>query len=233
MKNLRVMLCFVLLLGLPAHAKELQSPRELQSHSEIRQAVIAFVRAGTETLPGQVTFKVDQIDPRVVLAVCHTVEIFVPPGTQLLGNTMVGARCPGKNGWSLFIPVHIKVTVDLLLANKPLLQGHVLQSDDISSQPGEMTQPGLITDPMQAVGKVLKMGISSGQPLKRDMLRAPYVITQGQTVQILADGAGYRISFTGVALGNAAESQGVQVKTPSGQVVNGTARAGGVVVVQP
>jgi flagella basal body P-ring formation protein FlgA len=228
MKNFRlVQFLLLLLVILPLHAKE------QQSHTELRQAILAFLSAQTQTFPGQVTFKVDEIDRRVTLAVCPAPEIFLPPGTQLLGNAMVGARCPGKKGWSLFVPVQVKVAVNLLVLNKPLLQGQVLRAEDLSSQRGELTHAGLLTDPQQAIGKVLKFGVSAGQMLKQDMLRAPYAITQGQAVQIHVEGPGYRISSAGVALNNAAEGQSVQVKPLSGQVLSGTARVDGIVEVRP
>lgn len=205
-----------------------------QNHAEIRAAVETFVRAQTSALPGQVAVKVGEIDRRIALPVCPKLEAFLPPGGQLLGNSTVGVRCPaGKKGWKLFVPVHVTVTANLLIANKPLQQGQVLQAGDIASQSGELAQTGILTDPELAVGKTLKYNIAAGQVLKQDMLRAPYAIKQGQTVQILAEGAGFRVRSEGRALNNAAEGQPVRVRTSSEQVVSGTARQGGVVEIRP
>jgi flagella basal body P-ring formation protein FlgA len=228
MKKPRALLCCMLLLVvIPVWAGA------LQSHAAIRDAVTAFVRAQTQTLPGQVAIKVDEVDRRLTLAACPALEAFLPPGSQLLGNSTVGVRCTGKTPWTLFVPVHIRVSVELIVANKSLLQGQILRAEDLSGQSGELAQAGLLTDPAQAIGKVLKFGVASGQVLRQDMLRAPYAVTQGQVVQIRAAGPGYSISSEGQALGNAAEGQGVQVKTSSGQVLNGTARAGGLVELRP
>jgi len=228
MKNFRSPLSAILLLiALPAQADA------QQSHAEIFEAVTAFVRAQTHDLPGKVNFKVDEIDPRSVRSACPTLEVFLPSGSQLLGNSMVGVRCPDKKGWTLFVPVHVMVSVDMLITNKPLTQGHVLQTEDLSSQNAEMTQTGILTDPSQAIGKVLKNGIGAGQVLKQDMLRAPYAITQGQTVRLQVEGTGYSILSEGQALSNAEEGQSVKVKTASGQVVSGAARPGGIVEIRP
>ena len=228
MNKFRSLLCCMLLLvAIPVWAGE------QQNHAEIREAVAAFVRAQTQALPGQVAIKVDEVDRRPALAACPTMEIFLPPGAHLLGNSTVGVRCAGKKPWTLFVPVHIKVTVDLLVAGKPLTPGEILRAEDISSQSGEMAQAGLLTDPAQAVGKVLKFAVAAGQVLRQDMLRAPYAVTQGQTVQIRAAGPGFSVSSEGLAMSNAAEGQNVQVKAASGQMLNGTARAGGVVELRP
>jgi len=229
MKNFRTLfLPILLLIALPAWAGA------QQNHAEIRAAVESFVRAQTTTLPGKVTVKVGEIDRRIALPVCPELEAFLPPGGQLLGNGTVGVRCPAdKKAWKLFVPVHVTVTANLLIANKPLQQGQALRAEDLASQDGELTQTGILTDPVQAVGKILKNSIGAGQVLKQDMLRAPYAVTQGQTVQLQAEGSGFRLHSEGHALNNAAEGQTVRVRTSSDQVVSGTARPNGVVEVRP
>ncbi len=229
MKNIRPLLLSVLLLTtLPAQAAT------QQSHAEIRAAIESFVRAQTLTLPGQVAIQVGEIDRRLVLPACPTLEAFVPPGGKLLGNSTVGVRCPSaKKGWRLFVPVQVKVSATLLIANRPLQQGQMLQTDDLASQNGELAQVGMLTDPAQAIGRVLKYSVGAGQVLKQDMLRDPYAVTQGQTIQLQTEGAGFKIRATGQALNNASEGQSVRVKTSSGQVVSGTARADGTVEVLP
>ena len=217
----------LLLLALPVHAVA------QQSHADILNAVTAFVRAQTHDLPGKVTFKVNEIDPRTKRSACPKLEVFLPAGSQLLGNSMVGVRCPDKNGWTLFVPVHVSVSVDMLITNKPLPQGRVLQAEDISIQNAEMTQTGILIAPSQAIGKILKNGVGAGQVLKQEMLRAPYVVTQGQMVQLQAVGAGFSVRSEGQALNDAAEGQIVKVKTASGQMVSGTALPGGVVEIRP
>lgn len=204
-----------------------------QNHAEIHEAVTTFVSKQTSAMQGQVAIKVDDIDRRTARPACPALEIFLPPGAQLLGNSMVGVRCPGKKGWTLFVPVHVKVSVNMLIASKPLPQGQVLRAEDISSQNGELTQTGILTDPAQAVGKVLKFGVSTGQVLKQDMVRAPHAITQRQTVQLQIEGNGFSIRSEGQALNDAAEGQTVRVKTASGQVVSGTARGDGIVEIRP
>jgi len=232
MNNFRFLLATILLLiALPARA-DAQSFAK-QSHADILDAVSTFVHAQTRTLPGQVTIKVDEIDRRVVRSACPALEAFLPSGSQLLGNSMVGVRCPGKKGWTLFVPVQVTVSVDMLITTKPFPQGHVLRAEDLSSQNGELAQTDILTDPLQAIGKILKNGVGAGQVLKQDMLRAPYAVTQGQTVQLQVAGAGFSISSEGHALGNAAAGQAVQVRTASGQVISGTARPDGIVEIHP
>ena len=102
----------------------------------------------------------------------------------MIGNTSIGVRCNEKPGWSIFLQASIRVSADMLVANRPLAQNTVLSINDFSLQNGELGQPGILTDPAQAVGKTLKFGIGAGQVLRQDMLRAPYVVLQGKTTDV-------------------------------------------------
>jgi flagella basal body P-ring formation protein FlgA len=205
----------------------------VQDHARIRSAVGAFVQQQTATLPGKATFQVDEIDRRIVLPDCARLEAFLPAGSQLIGKTAVGVRCAEKDGWSIFVPVQIRLSVDLLVSVSQLPAGHVLQAGDFARQTTETTRLTGFTDPRQVVGKVLRYGIAAGQVLREDMLRLPYSVTQGQVVQLAVQGRGFSIRSEGVALNNASEGQTVQVRVAAGRVIGGIARAGGVVEVSP
>src|SRR5574340_1506781 len=68
-------------------------PTASQDHAQIRNLVTGFVRQQTATLPGKVSYQVDEIDRRIVLPECNELEAFLPAGSQLIGKTSVGVRC--------------------------------------------------------------------------------------------------------------------------------------------
>ena len=67
--------------------------RTTESHAGIYAAITSFVRAQVQTLGGEATIKVGEIDARLNLAACAQPEIFWPPGANMLGNSTVGVRC--------------------------------------------------------------------------------------------------------------------------------------------
>ncbi|BBI98755.1 hypothetical protein FGKAn22_04480 [Ferrigenium kumadai] len=205
-----------------------------QSHAQIRSVADAFVQQQTAALPGKATYKIEEIDRRIALPECARLEAFLPAGSQLIGRTAVGVRCLEQNGWSIFVPVQVRLSLDLLVTTRQLPLGHTLQESDIATQATETSQTASgYTDPKQVIGKVLRYGITAGQVLREDMLRAPYSVTQGQAVQLTVQGKGFSIRSEGVALNNASEGQPVQVRVAAGRVVSGVARAGGVVEITP
>ncbi|MBI5889478.1 MAG: flagellar basal body P-ring formation protein FlgA [Nitrosomonadales bacterium] len=228
MKNLCLALLVLLHSGIsPAHAAA------QQDHATIRATALAYLQEQTQSLPGKVSLQVGDIDPRTVLRACGALEAFLPAGAQLIGKTSVGVRCNRQPVWSVFLQATVRVNATLLVSNRPLAQNTVLSADDFSLQSGELGQPGLLTDPAQAVGKTLKFGIGAGQALRQDMLRAPYVVTQGQTTEVRVQSKGFSVRSAGQALNNGAAGQKVQVRMASGQVISGTARADGSVEVRP
>src|SRR5512135_3250817 len=206
---------------------------EKQSHARIREVALAYVQAQLQGRPGKISIDIENIDPRVALPACSPLEAFQPSGSPLMGRTSIGVRCTGKPGWSIFVQASIKVTADMLVANRPLPQNTVLGASDFSLQSGELGQPGILTDPAQAIGKTLKFAIGAGQVLRQDMLRAPFVVLQGRTTDVRVRSESFTIRASGQALNNGAAGENVQVRMPSGQVVSGMAAADGSVDVQP
>jgi flagella basal body P-ring formation protein FlgA len=210
-----------------------QALAAVQDHQVLHEMVIAFVQQQTSALHDKVNYRVEEIDPRLALSKCDKIEVFLPYGTQLLGKISVGVRCADAHPWSIFVPVQIKTSLDLLVSTRQLPAGHTLHEEDFYPQTIEVTQAGGMTDLKQAIGKVLRSGISAGQILREDMLRAPFSVIQGLKVRLVVQANGFSISGSGLALANASEGQLVKVKNEAGGVVSGLARASGVVEIAP
>jgi flagella basal body P-ring formation protein FlgA len=90
---------------------------------------------------------------------------------------------------------------------------------------------GIVTDMAQAVGRSPTVSLPAGTPLRMDNLKSKPVVLQNQTVRVVSGGNGFSVSAEGRALTNAGEGQVVKVRTPSGAILSGTAREGGIVDV--
>jgi len=91
---------------------------------------------------------------------------------------------------------------------------------------------GVVTAADQLDQRVLARPIASGQPIPLNSLRAPQAVGQGEPVRLVGRGNGFSISADGIALASAAAGQSVRVRTESGRILTGTARAGRLVEVQ-
>jgi flagella basal body P-ring formation protein FlgA len=229
--NIRNCILGFLLLGgaAPCHAS-IEQAQLAQIHRSVEQ----LLRHQTAGLPGKVSFTLGAIDARLNLPACPAPEAFIPTGMRLWGNASVGVRCGGSNPWTIYVPVSIKIVAGVVVAAHVLAQGRSIELTDMAMQEADLgTLPGaVITEPQQALGRIVTLGIAPGQPLRQDLLRSPPVIQQGQSVTLRAQGAGFKVSAEGKAVTNAAEGQVAQVRTPSGRTVNGIARLGAIVEIQ-
>jgi flagella basal body P-ring formation protein FlgA len=142
-------------------------------------------------------------------------------------------RCAGATPWSIYVTAQIKVVGNFVVTARPLGQGQALAATDVALQSGDLTQlpAGILTDPQLAMGKTLSAALAAGQPLRQELLRAPLVVQQGQTVKLQSSGHGFRVTTDGRSLTNAADGQIAQVRTAAGQTISGIARSGGVVEI--
>ncbi len=208
---------------------------ERQEITPLLTAVENFVRTETAGFPGQVSVSLGAVDPRLSLPACQTLEPFLPAGGRLWGQSAVGVRCNSQTPWTIYVTVSVKVMAPVVHAARPLAQGQPLNATDVTLQLADLAQlpAGILTEPAQALGKMLISSMASGQPLRQDMLRSPPVILQGQTVKLLAQGRGFSVSAEGKALATASDGQVVQARTQNGQIISGIARMGAIVEVRP
>jgi flagella basal body P-ring formation protein FlgA len=222
------MICAIATLGSGAIGAQ---PVKQQSAGAIQKAVEEFLRTQTAGLPGKVSYSIGAIDSRVALAACPALDVYLPAGARLWGQTSVGVRCSGSDAWNIYVTAEVKVAGEYLVTARPLPNGRVIAASDLVVQTGDLTQlpAGILTDPQQAAGKTLAASLAAGQPVRQDLLRSPIVVRQGQTVKLQSSGQGFQVTAEGRALNNAQDGQMAQVQTASGHTVSGIARNGGVV----
>jgi len=200
----------------------------------VKKAIEDFLNIQIKGLPWQVSFTIGNIDPHNNLLPCPSLAVSLPPGARVWGNTSVKVSCQVEGGWSIFVPAQIRVIGDYLVTARSLTQGQTIVEADLTKNRGDLASlpGGILTEISQAIGKIAALSITSGRPLRSDMLRQAMVVQQGQGVKILSKGPGFQVTGgEGRALNNAVDGQVVQVRMANGHIVSGIARAGGVVEV--
>jgi flagella basal body P-ring formation protein FlgA len=204
-----------------------------QNVNALRTVVEQFLQTETAGLPGEVKVKVGAIDPRTALAACPAPEAFLQPGARAWGKTTVGVRCTAPSNWTIFVQAQVSVQAEYVAAALPLAQGQPIEGAQLVMVKGDIAAMpnGIVTDMGQAIGRTPTVSLAAGTPLRTDTLRSKPVVQQGQAVRLVSNGNGFSVSAEGRAIGTAGDGQVVQVRTPSGSVVSGTAHAGGMVEI--
>ncbi|MCA1854647.1 flagellar basal body P-ring formation protein FlgA [Massilia oculi] len=209
------------------------SSAQRQALPVLRAVAEQYLQTQAAGLPGQVSIKVGQVDPRTSLAACPAPEAFQQPGARAWGKTTVGVRCSAPQAWTIYLQATVSVVADYVVAAVPLAQGQPVEAGQLGLVKGDIAAMpnGIITNMAQAIGRTPTASLPAGTPLRLDTLKAKPVVQQGQAVRLVSKGANFAVSSEAKALNNAGEGQVAQARTQSGTVVSGTARAGGIIEV--
>jgi flagella basal body P-ring formation protein FlgA len=204
-----------------------------QDGAVLRQVVQQYLEQQTAGLPGKVTVTVSPASARSPLPACPAPQAFQSPGARAWGKTTVGVRCATPQVWTVYIQAQVSVVTDYVAAAVPLAAGQEINASQLVTLQGDIAAMpnGIVTDPAQAAGRSPSVSLPSGTPLRLDNLRSKPVVQQGQLVRVVSGSANFRVSAEARAIGNAADGQVVQVRTPAGVVLSGVAKAGGQVEV--
>ena len=200
---------------------------------DIAEQTRAFVEQ--QAMPdGEVEIVVGNIDPRLTLAPCARYEPFVPTGARLWGRSTLGVRCVDGAAWTVYVPVQIKVFAPVQVAARPIPRGSTVGPADVRVERLDLTRfPGGVFGADDSIeGKTAVRTVAAGEPLKRDLLRAPRIVEPGDAVRVVYDGPSFALTIDGKALSAAGDGESARVAIANGRVLTGVARPGKVVQVR-
>lgn len=195
-------------------------------------AIEKLIERQTAGLPGKAAVTAS-LPGASALPACDTFDAFLPTGTAARGRMTIGLRCRTGGTWTRFVPAYVKVEGTYYVATRTIEPGDTLGRGDLTPQTGDLAAlpRSVVTSDAELVGVRATARIAAGAPLRKDLLRAPAVIQQGQTVQVVAQGAGFTVSTEARALTQAAAGGVARAKTLDGRMVTGVADEDGQIVL--
>ncbi len=190
------------------------------------ESVRALALGNKASEPGatRVDVTIGQLDPRLHLAPCQSIEPYIPSGVRLWGKARIGLRCKvGPTPWNVFLPITVKVWGRALVVPVGAVAGSTLTSADLAEAEVDLAEeftPALV-DAKLAVGRVLAQNLKPGQTLRQGHLKIRQWFAAGETVKVVALGEGFSLESEAQALSNGVEGQPARVRTESGRVLTG------------
>jgi flagella basal body P-ring formation protein FlgA len=175
-------------------------------------------------LPLRMEVVVGELDRKLKLAPCQQVEPYLPPGTKLWGRVRLGLRCmQGDVKWNVFLPITVKAWGPAWVVRAGVTQGTLLsQADAMAAEVdwAEFNSP-IVANTSDWVGQTAAKSLSTGQAIRQDMLRATQVFQAGEQIRVLAQGAGFEILTSGLAVSSGFIGQAARVRMDNGRVLTG------------
>lgn len=177
-----------------------------------------------DQIPVRVEVVPGTLDPRLSLAPCQKVDVFMPAGQRAWGRTRIGLKClQGPVAWSVTLPLTVRLWAPALVAAGPLPAGTVLSPSHLRMSEvdwAERDSPVLFVEDA-ALGRTLATALSPGVPVRQEHLRKRQWFDAGDTVRVHAVGPGFTIQGEGVAVTPGIEGQSARIRTESGRTITG------------
>ena len=210
-----------------------QTPTQFQDLRVINQKVKEFLTTQSAGSPGKVEINITPMEQGTRLDFCPNPEAFFPPSSAAWGRTTVGVRCGQPKPWTVYLQANVSIIANYVVSANPIGQGQIINAGDLKLRKGDLAAlpTGIFTEFNAILGTQAKMSLAAGSVIKKEMLKMPTVIKQGQSVRVTSKGTGFSITTEGQALNAAAESEIVKVRVKNGSVVSGIAKRDGQVEV--
>ena len=199
----------------------------LDLEQQVRQLAVSGTQAGaplgTAGLP-RFEIIIGQLDARLRLAPCQQVDPYLPEGTRLWGKGRIGLRCTqGATKWNVYLPVTVKAFGPALVAAGNTAAGSVLTAADLTPAEVDLADDAspAIANAALAVGRALARPLKAGQSLRQSHLKPRQWFAAGDSVTVVAQGAGFSVAGEAQALTNGIEGQPARVRTDGGRVLTG------------
>jgi flagellar basal body P-ring formation protein FlgA len=190
---------------------------EAETPGSIRAAIEAAVAPRLAAVKdAAVETAVGAIDARLRLPSCPAVEVTLPPTNAAVMTAKVECDAPS---WTIYVPVHLHAWVDAVVASVNLAPNTKLTADDLSRSRVDVFagNGGLLTEPSQAEGKILRVGLLAGAAVLSPFLEWPTVVHRGQKVLLTLTDSTMIIKSTALALEDGRVGESISVENPDTQ----------------
>ncbi|MEN7342607.1 MAG: flagellar basal body P-ring formation chaperone FlgA [Pseudomonadota bacterium] len=149
--------------------------------------------------------------------------------SQIRGQQRISiqVRCDDSPGWKIYVQAQVRQYTDVVVVNRSLPRGHVLQSTDLEKRRQSLSglAGGFVDDVALLVGRKLLRTVSTGSVLRPNDVRAMPAIKRGQILSIVAKDASIHIKMSGTAMSDGVVGQRIMVKNlSSGRIIEGVVR---------
>jgi len=205
------------LVGMLAASPVLAGVQGIEDPRDIRAAIEAAIGPHLATIKNaNFDISVEQIDPRLRFPACPALTVTLPPANSAMISAKVTCESPA---WTIYVPVHLHAWVEAVVAAANLVPNRALSANDLTLGRIDMfgAGGGLLTDPQEAEGKILRAGLTAGAPILSPLLDLPITVHRGQRVVLTLSDQTMVIKATALALEDGRIGDNISVQNPDSQ----------------
>jgi flagella basal body P-ring formation protein FlgA len=168
---------------------------------------------------------VGNLDSRLKLAPCASVEPYLPMGTRLWGRSRVSLRCvDGVTRWNVSVPVLVKAIGPAWVVRGQVASGGVIGEGDVVQAEADWAEDtqAVVQEPGAWLGQIATRQLSTGMVLRQGMVKPAQVFIAGAQVRVVAQGRGFEVASEAQALSAGVVGQTARVRMDNGRIATGT-----------
>jgi flagella basal body P-ring formation protein FlgA len=198
---------------------------QLQALDEIKKGVSDFLESQAQgSVNGHVQVEVGEIDPRLQLKKCAKPLTYELPNNMNVTNTSsVGVKCNTADAWAIYVPVSLKALIPIVVAQQPMSKGMIINPNMVSLKETDINKirNGYFQKLDDVLGMEIKRPVYAGEVLSPEAINLPTIIHKGDEVTITAKIHTLTVTTIGIAMGDAAQGDRIQVQNKaSGRVID-------------
>jgi flagellar basal body P-ring formation protein FlgA len=200
----------------------------IETAAAIRAAIATALQPRLDGIK-DASAEIGAVDPRLRLPACPSLAVTVPETGTAAVTAKVACASPD---WTLYVPIRLHAFVEAVTAATNLAPNTKLSADELSrGRVDLMSFTGRpVTEPTQAEGKTLRVGVLAGAPILTTYLEQPVVVHRGQKVLVTLTDGTMVVRNTAVALENGRIGDMISLENPaSRRIVHATVAADGTV----
>jgi len=179
--------------------------------------------------------EVARLDPRLRLNQCDQPIAASLISTAIpVGRVSVRVSCEGSSPWSVFVPSHVRLYRQVLVASRSLLRGTVLTDADVSLAERDVSilTQGYLTRQDEALGNKLTRPAQPDQVITPNQMEMAKVVRKGDQVVITARSGSINVRMPGEAMSDGVTGKQIPVKNQrSGRTIKARVTGPGQVEV--
>lgn len=179
-----------------------------------------------------ISLKVRAPDSRLNLASCIAPELSLQGSDRVRTRMLVRATC--SPSYALHLSASVEVLENVVVAHRALTRKHTINSGDVDFATVNIlsNQRQFLTEIDHAVGNSLTRSVRAGTPLTQGMVKAPDLVTRGDSVVIVASRGELIVRMPGIAMMTGGKDDQINVRNQSSdRVVKGWIKGPGEVHV--
>jgi len=202
---------------------------------EIESEIIKFIQKNSHRPDDELEIEVNKLAPKLKLKPCAKKWAISYAGKPTdTGQVLLKVQCATQPHWKTYLSAKIDYNIKVLTSTRSLPKNSVLTAKDLHITQHKLSNlvRGYYSNQSELNGLQTKRTLRKNQVISPYHLKKQDLIQSGDTILLIAQGAGISVSMKGRALNKGAKDDNIRVKNSrSGRIIEARVIRNGVAAV--